>query len=95
MKQMSAFRVWIGVPGLLLLGGIDPLLPAIFASALAQHAGCQLDEGSVHACVVLGADRGATLYGLFACAWFAILTAPLGVLACLGWLITAVVVRDL
>ena len=71
--------LWLGI-SLLTFG---PLLLALGASELASLAGCALDEGSVHPCVIGGADRGDLLYSLFVLGWLSLVTLPLGLLV--GW----------
>jgi len=39
--------------------------------------GCQLDEGSVHPCVVLSLDFGGLLYPMAVGGWFVMFTIPL------------------
>ena len=41
-----------------------PLICAMGAGYVASLAGCQLDEGNVHPCYILGEDRGQLLYEL-------------------------------
>ena len=68
-----------------------PLVSVMAASALAQSHGCALDEGSVHPCIILGADRGELLYDMFVMGWLFLLTMPLAIAAGLGWAALAVV----
>lgn len=60
---------------------ISPLLAAMVAGAIAGRYGCDLDEGSIHPCIVNGQDIGGTLYTLGMMGWFALGTIPLGVIA--------------
>ena len=57
------------------------LLPAVSVATAGQIAnanGCQLDEGSIHPCVVNGEDMGETLYTMGMMGWLLIATIPLG-----------------
>lgn len=74
-----------------------PLLSALAAGAVASMTGCQLDEGSVHPCLISGYDAGEALYTFMVLGWLGLATIPfgmtlLGVLAVivalhlLGWL---------
>jgi hypothetical protein len=65
----------------ILLMAISPLLSAMLAGTIAYHYGCQLDEGSIHPCVVNGNDIGDTLYTLGVLGWLALGTIPLGMMA--------------
>lgn len=80
----------LAVIGLLALA---PLLSVLVASFVASAAGCRLDEGSVHPCLVLGADRGEALYTMFVLGWLMLLTLPAGAVAGAGWLVTLLVHR--
>lgn len=60
---------------------ISPLLSTMVAGAIAGRYGCDLDEGSIHPCVVNGRDIGGTLYTLGMMGWFALGTIPLGAIA--------------
>ena len=66
------------------LFAIAPLLVAITSSAIAHALGCQVDEGSEHACMILGLDWGSVFNVLFVSGWFTILTLPLGAVLLVG-----------
>jgi len=68
-----------------------PLVSVMASSAIAQSHGCALDEGGVHPCVVLGADRGELLYDMFVMGWLFLLTMPLAIAAGIGWVGLAIV----
>lgn len=69
-------------------------LVSVFASiGVAQQFGCQLDEGSIHVCMIGGSDWGGALTILFVMGWFALLTLPVGLGAGLIWLAVLVVHR--
>ena len=55
-------RMMIWALGLILLFGAFPLLTLLSAVLFASAFGCQLDEGSIHPCIVLGLDFGGLLY---------------------------------
>ena len=58
-----------------------PILSVLLASVLSSVFGCPVDEGSVHACSVLGLfDIGDLLYVLFVSGWYALVTIPLGII---------------
>lgn len=60
---------------------ISPLLAAGAAGAVANHFGCDLDEGSIHPCQGFGRDIGGTLYSLGVLGWLSLATIPLGLTA--------------
>jgi hypothetical protein len=72
---MRLFRIVVAL-GLALC--LLPLVSTMAAGLVASHYGCKLDEGSVHACVIGGQDRGATLYSLGMMGWLMIATLPIG-----------------
>lgn len=76
-------RPWL-VPGLLSLWGLytfGPFLGMLLSTFIAERAGCELNEGGVSPCVVLGVDLGGTLYFFFVLTWLALVTLPTGLLA--------------
>ena len=56
------------------LVGIAPFVSVLLASWIADAHGCRLDEGSVHACMVLGSDWGGTLYAMGVMGWLMLLS---------------------
>ncbi len=74
-----------------LLIGLLPVFSVIIASALASITGCDLDEGSIHACVVMGADLGPTLYTMFVLGWLGLMSLPIAALGLLGLLILGLI----
>lgn len=56
--------------------GVLPLLTALLAGAIANLAKCELDEGSVHPCVIAGKDVGNLLYAMGVGGWFTLMTLP-------------------
>jgi hypothetical protein len=76
----------------IVLFALGPLLLALSASVIAQANGCGLDEGSVHSCLVAGVEMGEALYTMFVLGWLTMVTAPLGAMAGLAWLLALVVV---
>ena len=55
-----------------------PLFSVAIAGEIASANGCQLDEGSVHPCIVNGRDMGETLYTMGMMGWFMLATIPIG-----------------
>jgi hypothetical protein len=63
---------------LIVLLALSPFVGAMVAGTIADAYGCQLDEGSVHPCIVNGRDIGETLYAFGVLGWFALATIPIG-----------------
>ena len=58
---------------------IAPVLATAVGGTVANSAGCALDEGSVHPCIINGQDYGETLYTLGMMAWFTFFSVPLAI----------------
>lgn len=58
-----------------------PLIPTFVASMIAGICGCDLDEGSVHPCIVFGNDIGKFLYGISLIGFLGMATFPTGIIA--------------
>lgn len=80
----------LAVLAVIALVSVFPLLMMFAAAWIASLAGCHLDEGSAHMCVILGSDRGEMLYTMFVSGWMTILTLPLGAGFFLLWLLVTV-----
>lgn len=85
---MRKLRFFIAIAAFLC---IAPLGIGLIAEGVASLANCELNEGSVHPCVIVGHDWGETLYAMGMFPWFLLITFPLfgGVL--LVWLILEIV----
>jgi hypothetical protein len=66
---------------LILAWTVWPMALAAVAGNIASANGCQLDEGSVHPCIVNGRDMGEQLYGMGVAGWFMLATIPTGLFA--------------
>jgi hypothetical protein len=83
-KRPSLARLYgVSLLGILIFG-LFPVFSLGIAVLIANGAGCTLDEGNIHACLVLGIDLGGTLYAMAVLGWLMIATIPLGgmLLAC-------------
>jgi hypothetical protein len=90
-KGSGAARwLWLSLLGLFLFTA-GPILIALTAGLVAAMLGCQLDEGNIHACPLLGIDLGAALYFFGMFGWFTLMTIPLGGIGFLVWPAFAVV----
>jgi hypothetical protein len=76
------FPAWIYITSFLLivLLGILPILTTVVGVAMANAYGCQVDESSVHPCLINGADQGELLQSLGNSFWFTLYTLPLAFL---------------
>lgn len=77
-------KIFLLVLNLLILACIGliclaPIAATAVAGTVAERAGCALDEGSIHPCIINGQDYGETLYTLGMMAWFAFASIPLAV----------------
>ncbi len=67
---------------LLILGWmLWPVASVMIAGSIAEANNCQLDEGSVHPCIVNGSDMGEQLYSMGVMGWFMLVTIPTGLIA--------------
>ena len=91
-KKFPWLIYWIGV---ILIGlvAFAPIASVVACSIIANSAGCHVDEGSVHPCVINGHDYGELLYTLGVMGWFMLITLPAGALAFMVWLVTLLVHR--
>jgi hypothetical protein len=76
---------------LILLLWAAPLLLALAAGGLASALGCELNEGSVHPCMLFGSDIGETLYTFGVLGWLSIIGIPFVVIALIIWVIVGLV----
>lgn len=81
------------VLALIAVAALSPLISVLIASGIANAAGCQLDEGGAHPCLIGGTDWGDALLTMFVLGWLMLATLPLGALAFIGWLATLVLHR--
>ena len=79
--------------GVILVFTLLPLISMLIASAIAEANGCQLDEGSMHACMIGGSDWGETLYVMAVAAWLMFFTFPAGGAAFCVWLVILIIHR--
>lgn len=77
MTTQTIRRMLFWLTALLLLAAFAPILSVFAADLIAGALGCELNEGTAHACVVLGIDIGELLYAMFVVGWLALLTVPL------------------
>jgi NADPH:quinone reductase-like Zn-dependent oxidoreductase len=86
MKRRN-FLIGLGV---ILVWTLLPMISVFIASAIAEHFGCKLDEGSSHVCIAFGRDLGDLLYNLFVMGWGFLLTVPSGFIALVALIVIAV-----
>lgn len=81
----AAGWLWLSLLGLFLFTA-GPILVALTAGLVAATLGCQLDEGNIHSCRLLGIDLGGVLYFFGMFGWFTLMTIPFGAMGLLVWL---------
>ena len=81
----AAAWLWGSLAALFLLA-VGPLLLTLAAGLIATILGCDLNEGDVHPCIVLGADIGYPLYFFGMMFWFGFFTLPVAAVGLLIWL---------
>ena len=69
------------------LCAISPFLAVAYAGSVAEKYGCELNEGSIHPCMVNGVERGGDLYSLGMLGWLGIATVPLGLAAAVLYIV--------
>lgn len=70
-----------------------PVVSLLVAAMVANIGGCELNEASAHACVLLGVDWGEALALMAMAGWYVFFTVPLGGLAAILGLVLYVVAR--
>ena len=71
---------------------VAPILSTALAGNIASSAGCELDEGSVHPCLINGQDYGEVLYSLGMMAWYTFMSVPLGIGLFLVYLLVILII---
>jgi hypothetical protein len=90
-RRRSLISIYgISLAAILLFAAL-PLIAALGAGAIADAAGCQLDESRTYPCVIGETDYGDTLYALGVLGWFGLITIPYGAAALGLWLIILVI----
>jgi hypothetical protein len=75
---------------LILVVALWPVASVALSGWLAEIHGCDLDEGSIHACMIGGSDWGPTLYTMFVMGWFMLATLPMGAMGLAIWLLVLI-----
>lgn len=70
--------------------GWAPLASVGLAAVVALLAGCRVDEGAPHPCVIAGNDIGNELYAMGVMGWLMLATAPIAFVATGLWVIIAI-----
>ena len=92
-KSFPWLLYWI-VLALIVLIAFSPIASVIACSWIANVAGCKVDEGSVHPCIINGKDYGHMLYTLGVLGWLMLVTIPGGAIAFAAWLVTLIIHRS-
>jgi len=88
-KKVLLILLNIGIILCIALVAIAPIIPAVIAANIVDAAGCQLDEGSIHPCLINGVDYGDTLYTWGMMPWFVFASFPLAVALFVVYLVIA------
>lgn len=80
-------RIWVLI--LLILIGIAPVISVALAGLIASANDCDLHEGFIQPCVVLGRDIGGLLYTMTVMGWLMLISAFFFMGGVLGLLIEA------
>ncbi|MHC1782235.1 MAG: hypothetical protein AB9891_05645 [Anaerolineaceae bacterium] len=93
MKRSTVIQIVIHTLVVLaiLIVAFLPAISVAIAGSIANANGCQLDEGSVHPCIVNGTDMGETLYTMGVMGWLMLATIPLGLGAVVVYLLLVAV----
>ena len=68
-----------------------PVAGPLVSTAVASATGCQVNEGGVYPCVVMGIDIGEPLAFAFVAGWLALMTLPLAALVGLLWIVIEII----
>jgi di/tricarboxylate transporter len=90
-RRRFPWLVYVLLLLLIVLVALAPVISVALAGFIAEANGCDLDEGSIHPCMVNGEDVGGTLYTMFVLGWFMLATLPMGAMALLVLLLALVV----
>jgi hypothetical protein len=91
-KRFPWIFYWI-VLVFIVLFAFAPVGSVMTCAWIANSHGCQVDEGSVHPCVINGKDYGQLLYTLGVLGWLMLVTIPGGLFAFVVWLIVLILHR--
>ena len=92
MRKRYQIVLHLTVVTLIILFMLAPVLATMAAGAFSNWQGCDLDEGSVHPCVVNGHDYGSLLDNLGVLGWLALMTIPLGGALLVGYVVVVLIV---
>jgi hypothetical protein len=91
-KRFPWILYWI-VLALIVLFALAPIGSVVTCAWIANAHGCQVDEGSVHPCIINGQDYGQLLYTLGVLGWLMLVSIPGGLFAFVTWLIVLILHR--
>jgi hypothetical protein len=92
-KRFPWIIYWI-ILVFIVLVALAPVGSVVACSVIANAHGCQVDEGSVHPCVINGKDYGQILYTLGVLGWLMLVTLPAGAIAFALWLVVLLLHRS-
>ncbi len=87
------WAIYLSILAIIVPLGLAPMILMMIGAGIAEANDCQLDEGSIHPCIINGEDWGAHLYTLAMMGWFMLLSFPVAAMCILVWLIILIVHR--
>jgi hypothetical protein len=91
MVARFPWRRYMVLAGGIVVLTLAPMLVAFGAYAIAGLNSCELNEGAVTPCIVLGADIGSILYTMGVMGWLGLMTLPVSTPALLALLVILIV----
>jgi hypothetical protein len=76
-KKILLTLLNLSVIACIVLIGSAPIISTAIAGSVATAHGCDLDEGSIHPCLINGVDYGETLYSMGVLGWFMLVSIPI------------------
>lgn len=70
---------------------VAPVLSVMASIGIASAYDCKVNEAATYPCMIGGMDVGELLATMFVAGWFGLATIPMGAVALLIWIATAVV----
>jgi hypothetical protein len=77
IKKIIVIAINLLIIACIVLIGIAPIISTAIAGSIASANGCDLDEGSIHPCLINGVDYGEMLYTLGVMGWLMLASIPI------------------
>ena len=89
-RDFPAWRYVVSLIVIVLIG-ILPILITLVAVGIASANGCQVDESSVHPCILGGIDHGADIQAASFAAFLFLVSGPVAFVLFLIWLVIFII----